>query len=244
MTPPPRRNAEIAGRGALKSRLLRDLPESELRAILDACQPIELRPRHVLHHWNLPLREVYFIEHGLISVAVKVGNERSVEGWLIGSEGMTGIPVLFGNSDNAAHRHQVLVGGRALRLDTAAFVAIMQNLPQFRRTLDKYALFLLWQASQCGACNAQHSLSQRTARWLLAASDALESPEIPITHQAVARALGIRRASVTDVVNSLEQIGAIRHWRAFIEIADVECLQPIACDCHRLLGREYRRLFG
>jgi hypothetical protein len=35
--------------------------------------------RQVLHHYKLPMKYVYFVEHGLVSVAAKVGRDRFVE---------------------------------------------------------------------------------------------------------------------------------------------------------------------
>src|SRR5215475_14251151 len=105
IVPPPGAVADIAE--TPRNRLLRSLPAAELRRVLALCEQVEIRPRQILHHWNLPMQDVYFVEQGLISVSVKLGRERSVEGWLIGSEGMTGIPVLLGDAENPPHRRVV-----------------------------------------------------------------------------------------------------------------------------------------
>ncbi len=234
--------AVAAATDMTSNRLLGSLPDADLRRVLSACERVELRPRQILHHWNLPMHDVYFVEQGLISVSVKVSRERSVEGWLIGSEGMTGLPVLLGDAENPPHRRVVQVGGGALRMSASDFSAAVQELEGFRRTLHRYAQFVLCECSQWGACNAHHSLKQRTARWLMAASDALESERLPITHQLLARLLGVRRASVSECLAALETTGAIRNTRSLVEIADPAALGAIACDCHRIVRREYRQL--
>jgi Mn-dependent DtxR family transcriptional regulator len=58
----------------------------------------------------------------------------------------------------------------------------------------------------------------------------------------LARLLGVRRASVSECLAALEAAGAIRNTRSLVEIADSEALQAIACDCHRIVRREYRQL--
>src|SRR4051794_24820573 len=88
----------------VRNRLLRRLPADELSALLPLMRPVEISARQVLHHWNLPMEHVYFIESGLVSVSAKIGGDRSVEAWLIGSEGMTGISVLLEDADNPPHR--------------------------------------------------------------------------------------------------------------------------------------------
>lgn len=238
--PSPRRVADAAT--AVRNRLLRGLPAAELGRVLAACERVEMRPRQILHHWNLPMHEVYFVEQGLISVSVKVGRDRSVEGWLIGSEGMTGIPVLLGDAENPPHRRVVQVGGSALRMSATGFTAALQELECFRQTLYRYTQFVLCECSQWGACNAHHTLRQRTARWLLDACDGLRCERLPITHQLLARLLGVRRASVSECLAALEASGAIRNTRSLVEIADAETLQASACDCHRMVRREYRQL--
>ena len=228
----------------VRNRLLQNLPPKELRHVIALCDRVEIRPRQILHHSNLPMQEVYFVEQGLISVSVKVSRERSVEGWLIGSEGMTGIPVLLGDAQGPPHRRVVQVGGSALRMSARDLAAAVHELDGMRETLHRYVQFVLSQCSQWGACNAHHSLKQRTARWLLGACDALQSGRLPITHQLLARLLGVRRASVSECLGALEASGAIRNTRSLVEIIGPEALQAAACDCHRIVRREYRQLLG
>ncbi len=238
-TPVPRADASLE----VGNRLLRGLPRAELRSVLALCERLDLRPRQILHHWNLPMSDVYFVEQGLISVSVKVSRDRSVEGWLIGSEGMTGLPVLLGDAENPPYRRVVQVGGSAWRMSASDLMAAAQEHESFRETLHRYVQFVLCQCSQLGACNAHHSLKQRTARWLLGASDGLQSERLPITHQVLARLLGVRRASVSECLAALDAAGAIRNTRSLVEITDAEALQAAACDCHRVMRREYRQLF-
>ncbi len=230
------------GVAPVDNRLLRGLPAAELQRLMAKAERVEIRPRQVLHHWNMPMHEVYFVEHGLISVSVKLSRERSVEGWLIGSEGMTGIPVLLGDAENPPHRRVVQVGGSALRVSAQDLLTAVQELKALRETLHKYVQFVLSECSQWGACNAHHSLKQRTARWLLGACEALQSGRLPITHQLLARLLGVRRASVSECLGALEAAGAICNTRSLVEIADGAAVEAAACDCHRIVRRQYRQL--
>lgn len=227
----------------LRNRLLRGLPAAEWETLGACMERVELRPRQVLHHWNMPMRDVYFVEHGLISVSVRISREQAVEAWLIGSEGMTGIPVLLGDDDNPSHRRVVQVGGTAFRIAAGDLMASVRELDTLRETLLRYVQFVLGQTSQWGACNAHHNVRQRTARWLLTARDALESDALPVTHQLLARLLGVRRASVSECLSALEADGVIRNTRSLVEIADAQALSAIACDCHRAVRRAYRHLF-
>lgn len=79
----------------VRNSLLRLIPNDELLRVMDVCERVRLAPRQVLHHYMLPMEHVYFVESGLVSVAAKVGREKFVEVWLIGSEGLVGAPVVL-----------------------------------------------------------------------------------------------------------------------------------------------------
>ena len=227
----------------VRNRLLQQLPARELQSLLARAERVTLHPRQILHHWNMPMREVYFVEQGLVSVSVKISHERAVEGRLIGSEGMTGIPVLLGDHDSPPYRRVVQVGGYAWRLAVEDFTAVIRELETLCALLPRYAEFVLCQTSQWGACNAHHSLTKRIGRWLLAACDGLESNRLPVTHLLLARLLGVRRASVSQCLSAMEAEGLVHKSRNLVEVVP-DALLSMSCDCHRIVRREYRRLFA
>ncbi|MGH6671715.1 MAG: Crp/Fnr family transcriptional regulator [Rhizomicrobium sp.] len=226
-----------------ESRFLALLPERELGRLIAMCQRIELAPRQILHHRNLPVEYVYFVENGLVSVMAKVGDNDWVEAWLVGSEGTTSVPVLLGDSQTPLRR-VVQIGGTALRIPTSAFHHVLDQSEPVRQLLFKYTQLVLLQSSQFGACNAQHSVRERLARWLLVARDGLESALIAMPHQALARLIGVRRATISECLNGFEARGAIRTSRRLVEIADSAKLEALSCDCYRIFKRERRRLLG
>jgi CRP-like cAMP-binding protein len=203
-----------ASRRATQNRLLLSLSDADWEALHPALEPVELKSRQILHHSKMPMQHVYFIQKGLVSVSARTTRDQWVEVWLIGVEGMTGIPVVLGDLSEPPLRRIVQVGGRALRIPSEVFRRAVEDSPSLRRTLLKYVQVVMLQTSQSGACNSHHSLKQRLARWLLLARDALEEDQLPLTHNVLARLLGVRRPSVTDCLRVLEQMGAIRNTRA------------------------------
>lgn len=213
-----------------------------MRVLLRTAEKIEIRPRQILHHWRLPMEHVYFIERGLVSVSAKVNNDDFVEAWLIGSEGFVGAPlVLADEGQSPPHRRIVQVGGEALRIPARDFQAVLPTLPFARRLLQRYVQVVLFQASQFGACNAAHSVKERLVRWLLVARSGLDSDDLPITHEVLAQLLGVRRATVTEIMDVLQTETLVRTTRGRISIADGEALQRASCACFGLVHREYRR---
>jgi CRP-like cAMP-binding protein len=94
------------------------------------------------------------------------------------------------------------------------------------------------------ACNGLHSVEQRCCRWLLSAQDRIGTPELAITHDFLAQMLGVRRASISDVLRPLQDQGLIRAARGKVTILDAERLASSSCECYRVIRREYKRLLG
>jgi len=228
----------------VRNRLLASLSPPERERLWPHLERVTLKPRQVLHHWGTPMTQVYFVEHGLVSVTAHLDRTAAVEVWLIGREGMTGVPVVLGGDAAPPHRRVVQVGGSAWRIAADDLRRLMSESAALRAALLRYAQVILLQTSQLGACNAHHSLQQRLARWLLMARDGLGGDEVALTHRVLARLLGVRRASVTECLSVLADKGALKTGRGRIRTADREALEALSCDCHRPIRHEYERLLG
>jgi CRP-like cAMP-binding protein len=74
--------------------------------------------------------------------------------------------------------------------------------------------------------------------------DRIGSKELPLTHEFLAIMLGVRRPSVTDVLQVLEQKKLIKGGRGKIEIIDRPGLERMSCECYRRTNEEFERQFG
>lgn len=211
--------------------LLRALPPADLARLRRLFKPVLLKARREIHISGAPLDYVYFIEDGLVSVLAGTGDGKAVEVWLTGREGMIGMPLILGGPPSP-HRRIVQVNGRALRVRAGDLKAAMSEYEALRETLMHYVRTVLVQTSQLGACNASHTLQQRLARWLLMAHDRCMTDDLPLTHQMLARMLGVRRATVSEAVLALEQQGVLAKARSLIQIVDRPRLEQLACYCY------------
>jgi CRP-like cAMP-binding protein len=227
----------------IDNRLLNQLPDREMARVLPFFERVGIAERQVVHHWNMPMEYVYFVERGLISVMAKISGQDWTEVWLIGSDGTTGIPIVLGET-HPPHRRVVQIGGCALRISAPSFRHLLQMSEPFREILLKYVQIVLLQTSQSGVCNAQHSVKRRLARWLLLACDALGSRHVPLPQEMLGRLIGVRRATISDCLNDIEGCAAIRLSRRLIEITDTEALESLSCDCYRIIKHERQRLLG
>ena len=179
---------------------------------------------------------IYLIDSGLVSVMAKADKNRWVEVWMVGSKSLVGLPALF-TDGHSANRRVVQIGGVAWCFSSRGFRHALESSKQLRAVALEHLGFLLLQASQIGACNAQHSAMERVMRWLLLASHALGEPRMSVSHDVLARAIGLRRATVSDCLKQAESCGAIKTRRRMIEIADANALQSLSCDCFRIMTR-------
>jgi CRP-like cAMP-binding protein len=112
------------------------------------------------------------------------------------------------------------------------------------RALLLYTQALLTQVTQCSACNCYHSVDQRCARWLLQTHDRVKGDEFPLTHDFLGLMLGVRRSSVSETAQALQDRGLIRYHRGVITVLNRRGLEAASCECYQLINDEFERLLG
>jgi len=226
-----------------ENQILSLLPAEEIDRFRRHLQPVELPQGQVLYEAGVPFAEVYFIDQGMISVVSIMENGASIEVGTIGNEGLAGLAVILG-VDSVPYRHVVQIAGRARRMGTSVLTSELWHDRQLRKLLNLYHAAFNTQIMQGMACNGLHSIEERCCRWLLTTQDRLGSFELNITHDFLAQMLGVRRASVTDVLRPLQDEGLIRASRGKVVILDPKRLADASCECYRVIRREYQRLLG
>jgi DNA-binding transcriptional MocR family regulator len=106
-----------------------------------------------------------------------------------------------------------------------------------------HARSLLLQLQHVAACNALHRVDGRMARWLLQLHDRDPDDVVPLTQEALAQLLGVRRTTVTLTMSKLRAAGAIpSDGRGFVEV-DRARLESVACECYALMQRRIDRMY-
>src|SRR5690606_28034070 len=123
----------------------------------------------VLHEPGENVRFAYFPRGAsLISYLVILNDGRAIETGLVGREGAVGGIVSQGRLP-AYSRAEVQLGGAFYRIDLHHLEEAKARSLTLRYLFARYADCLMAQIFQSVACNAAHSIEQRTAKWLLAA---------------------------------------------------------------------------
>jgi CRP-like cAMP-binding protein len=175
--------------------------------------------------------QVYFPCSGLLSLQTMTQDGNSVEVAMIGREGLAALPFL-GNA-TAAYTTVVTVAGEALGLRTDAVQAECERNAPLQRALLHQWHRMMSDIANGSACHRFHTARQRLARWLLMASDRIQSSEIELTQEQLAEILGLQRTGVTVANVALQDTGAISSRHGRIRIVDRVRLQQSACECVR-----------
>lgn len=190
-----------------------------------------------------PVRYVYFPISGLYSLLAPTANGDTVEVGTVGREGFIGIERHLGVEQTYCTAI-AQVPGQAVRIDADTFLREVKRCETVTNVLGRYIHALYVQTVQWVACNRLHSLDERFARWLLSSADILGSDSLPLTHDFLAKMLGVRRPSVTLAAGALQRAGLIESSRGLIRIVNRQGLENISCDCYRLVRDHYDGLLA
>jgi CRP-like cAMP-binding protein len=178
--------------------------------------------------------EVFFPLKGVVSLMTVLSDDRMVETAAIGREGLVGVTCGPMNG-RALSRAISQLDGVAACCPGDVFSDALADSASLRQALSRFTESLFAQVQQVAACNAQHPLDERMARWLLTLHDRADSDRFDITQADMARMLGVRRATVSEVGTELEEKSLIERGRGWIEILDRKGLEHATCGCYGLM---------
>lgn len=177
------------------------------------------------------VEEVWFPMSGVVSLMTILDDDRMIETAAIGREGLVGVTCGPMNA-RAASRAIAQVEGVSACCPSDVFAEALEASEPMRMALAKFTESLFAQVQQTAACNAQHRLDERLARWLLTIHDRAESDRFVLTQADIAGMLGVRRATVSEVGTLLVDKALIRRGRGWVEVTDRKALEAAACGCY------------
>jgi CRP-like cAMP-binding protein len=172
----------------------------------------------------------------MVSLVSVMDDGRVVETAVVGREGTVGAFAGLGPW-HAFTRAIVQIPATIAVISASHFQGAVSQSECIRDLVLQYKEVLLGQVQQTAACNALHPLEARLARWLLQALDRTNEHDLPLTQDAIAQMLGVRRTTVTVVANRLQESRLIRYRRGHIIVLDRTGLEDAACECYRAIHR-------
>jgi CRP-like cAMP-binding protein len=126
-----------------------------------------------------------------------------------------------------------------LRIEIGELERLKSRLPALNSLFARYADALLAQLFQSAACNAAHSIEQRTAKWLLYVIERTGTDEVPQTQEQLASMLGVGRSYISRVIQRFKQDRVLETRRGALFVSDISRLSEMCCGCHDSICRHF-----
>ncbi len=210
---------------SIGNRLLAALPPADFGLLTPHFQKVSFEPDAVLVRSGDEFDQVYFPNSGAIAFMVDMPDGQTVATTLMGREGALASLSVLGPSRSSVTAI-ARVAGTASLISAAKFRGAYARSAAIRHVVQVHARSLLLQLQHVAACNALHRVDGR-----------------PLTQEALAQLLGVRRTTVTLTMSKLRAAGAIpSDRRGFVEV-DRARLESVACECYALMQRRIDRMY-
>ncbi|MFN2411771.1 MAG: Crp/Fnr family transcriptional regulator [Pyrinomonadaceae bacterium] len=225
-----RRQLEREAPARYKNHFLDSLTERVRLKIAPYLRTVLLAKDAYLFQQDEELQHVYFPLTAVVSRYQMLEDGRTIEVALTGREGSVGLGSALG-SFRSTNCCQVCVGGESLRIGVdyvrSALIGEASVFGSFVYTADRN----IRQISKRSICNHFHTVEQRLCTWILMVRDRSDGDRLNVTHDQVARSLGVHRPTVTAITSSLRERGVINYSRGCLTILRTDSLRKLACDC-------------
>ncbi len=214
----------------VENLLLSQLPDRDRETLASSARILPLPDRAGVYRAGDRLDQVLFPLEGMLSLVRTMEDGTSIETGVVGREGFVDVGVFLGGN-GAITDALVQIGGSAAAVPAKSFHDAVDRAPGFREILERYARGVMTATGQGAACNRLHPLDQRLARWLVMCHRRAPRDSFPFTHEFLAEILGVRRASVSEVMQNLQESGVLAYSRGRLRIQDPGRLEERACEC-------------
>jgi CRP-like cAMP-binding protein len=222
----------------LSNIFLGRLPQEVLANLQGEMRLVDLELGQTLYELRDAVDYLYFPERGtMVSLLAGAEDGSTVEVAVVGAEGFVTLSSVLGNR-LSIHRYLVQLSGPATRIKASAFRREFVQSEALRDLVNGYLYFLLAQISQTALCNRIHNVEERLARWILVTEDQADDRDLPLTHEFLARMLGVNRSTLSLTASMFQQAHYISYRRGKIKVVDREGLEGVACSCYETV-KEY-----
>lgn len=212
------------------NQLLGSLNTADAARLQPYLEPVSLLLGQSLYQPQDRISYIYFPETAIISNLEMLEDGRTVEVALTGIEGVAGVLSLL-NSQSASNWTEVVVAGKALRLNARILKQEFCGNQSLQSVLLGYINSYIEQLSQRAICNNYHQIKERFCSWLLMLQNRNQTDKFFLTHEQVARFLGVHRPGISHVAQELRQMKIIDYKRGQIIILNLVGLKQLACSC-------------
>jgi len=217
-----------------QNQLLQAFPIHVQERLFPALQLQHLSAGTVLYEPGEAISDVWFPIDSVVALLCSMEDGCSTQVDVVGNEGVLGISAIMSGASVNIHG-LVCVAGHAYVLPAARLRREFDEHPEVRTVLLRYAQSVIAAVSQTAFCNRHHCVEQQVSRWLLQLLDRVPDNELHMTQELIARVLGVRAASVSEVASRIKDLGVINYQRGNIVVLNRPRLEQLTCDCYGAL---------
>lgn len=221
-----------------RNAILAQLPDSEFSALRPHLRLEQAELKQPAYEPGKPITDIYFPLTAVYSLVAVTDGRLNLEVATVGHEGVVGLPVYLGatSSPQAAFCQ---IAGETVRITSAAFREALTRDGALHAMMNRFTQATMVQVAQSVVCNRSHTTDQRLARWLATTRDRVGSDQFPLTQEFLGQMLGVHRPTVSETARRIQAQGLIRYSRGVITVTDPDGLVRAACDCYRVIKREF-----
>jgi hypothetical protein len=225
------------------NNLLRRLSDADYALVAPNLTQDQTEPNELLYSPGDHVETVHFpCGPSLVSYMVSNEDGRNVETILVGREGAVGGIVSQGYLP-AYTRIAVKFGGPFARLNVGKLEAAKMKSASLRNIFARYADCMLAQIFQSTACNATHSIEQRTAKWIISAMERTDGDNaVPLTHEQLATLLGVGRSYTSRVIQAFKAESVLETRRGSILVRNPDALRLRSCLCNEAVKNHFEEV--
>jgi Crp-like helix-turn-helix domain len=226
------------------NRILDALPPKEAERLAPAMRRVFVQRDQVVVRPGEPIAFLHFpIDMFAWSWTESTDTQRPTSVMTIGQRGVVEWNRVLG-TDHGNTCATVISPGAAWRLPADVFEQYQPQVNSpLRRLLLHFANASILNAACRLACNAEHNIDQRLARWLLWVADECGRMEFAITHQQIAEIAAIRRPSVSLALSQFQRDGLIRSQHGRLRVLERELLERMVCRCYWIIRNNADAVF-
>ncbi len=215
----------------MQNGLLAVLIEEDRARLAPQMMVLDMPANGVLHRAGDAVVDTWFpLARTLAAFCLETEGGDVIDVALVGREGAVGGIVSDGHLP-AYSTAVVRSAGRFIRIRTSALEQMKLHSIALRHWFSRYSDCLLAQVFQTAACNAKHTIKQRTAKLLLAALARTGELELAITQDQLADMLGVGRTFVSRVIGEMRNNRVVESRRGRLIIKDEAKLRALSCHC-------------
>jgi len=199
---------------------------------------------HVFYHPGDDVSHCYFPRYDSVaSFFVSMSAGSAVETAFVGREGAIGGIVSHGRLPAFA-RACVMHGGEFYRIAANDLQRLKNESTGLANLFTRYADCMVAQMLQSVACNASHTILQRSAKWLLATMDRTGLDKVSMTQDQLGSVLGVGRTYVSRVIRRLKDTKVVEVRRGVILVIDRPGLEALSCECSAQVAAHFETVLA